>query len=69
MNKINLINKVVDGEHISPVLPEDIKNYFESSPTPGTYDEDRSDSELDYTGVLLEAEEILTLEEMRKLFI
>lgn len=48
---------------------EDIKNYFESSPTLGTYDEDRSDSELDYTGVLLEAEEILTLEEMRKLFI
>ena len=28
MNKINLINKVVDGEHISPVLPEDIKNYL-----------------------------------------
>ena len=48
---------------------DDIKNYFESSPTIGTYDEDRSDSELDYTGVLLEAEEILTLEEMRKLFI
>ena len=48
---------------------EDIKNYFESSPTLGTYDEDRSDSELDYAGVLLEAEEILTLEEMRKLFI
>ena len=48
---------------------DDIKNYFESSPTLGTYDEDRSDSELDYTGVLLEAEEILTLEEMRKLFI
>lgn len=48
---------------------DDIKNYFESSPTLGTYDEDRSDSELDYTGVLLEAEEILTLEEMKKLFI
>ena len=48
---------------------DDIKNYFESSPTLGTYDEDRSDSELDYAGVLLEAEEILTLEEMRKLFI
>ena len=48
---------------------DDIKNYFESSPTLGTYEEDRSDSELDYTGVLLEAEEILTLEEMRKLFI
>ena len=48
---------------------DDIKNYFESSPTLGTYDDDRSDSELDYTGVLLEAEEILTLEEMRKLFI
>jgi hypothetical protein len=48
---------------------DDIKNYFESSPTLGTYDEDRSDAELDYTGVLLEAEEILTLEEMRKLFI
>ena len=48
---------------------DDIKNYFESSPTLGTYDEDRSDSELDYTGVLVEAEEILTLEEMKKLFI
>ena len=48
---------------------DDIKNYFESSPTLGTYEEDRSDSELDYTGVLLEAEEILTLEEMKKLFI
>ena len=48
---------------------DDNKNYFESSPTLGTYDEDRSDSELDYAGVLLEAEEILTLEEMRKLFI
>ena len=48
---------------------DDIKSYFESSPTLGTYDEDRSDSELDYAGVLLEAEEILTLEEMRKLFI
>ena len=47
---------------------DDIKNYFESSPTIGTYDEDRSDSELDYTGVLLEAEEILTLEEIKKLF-
>ncbi|MEC7786357.1 MAG: hypothetical protein VX579_05345 [Nitrospinota bacterium] len=48
---------------------DDIKNYFESSPTLGTYEEDRSDSELDYTGVLLEAEEILTFEEMKKLFI
>ena len=48
---------------------DDIICFFESSPTLGTYDEDRSDSELDYTGVLLEAEEILTLEEMRKLFI
>ena len=48
---------------------DDIKNYFESSPMLGTYEEDRSDSELDYTGVLLEAEEILTLEEMKKLFI
>ena len=48
---------------------DDIKNYFESSPTLGTYEEDCSDSELDYTGVLLEAEEILTLEEMKKLFI
>ena len=47
---------------------DDIKKYFESSPTLGTYEEDGSDSELDYTGVLLEAEEILTLEEIKKLF-
>ena len=28
MSKINLIEKIVDGEHISPVLPDDIKNYL-----------------------------------------
>jgi len=28
MNKINLINKIIDGENISPVLPEEIKNYL-----------------------------------------
>ena len=28
MNKIKLINKKVDGELISPVLPKDIKNYL-----------------------------------------
>ena len=27
-NKINLIEKVVDGEKISPVLPEEVKNYL-----------------------------------------
>ena len=26
MNK--LVEKIVDGEHISPVLPDDIKNYL-----------------------------------------
>ena len=28
MNKIKLINKKVDGELISPVLPKDVKNYL-----------------------------------------
>ena len=28
MSKIDLIEKIVDGEHISPVLPDDIKNYL-----------------------------------------
>ena len=28
MNKINLIEKIVGGEHISPVLPDNIKNYL-----------------------------------------
>ena len=27
-NKINLEDKIVDGQHISPVLPEDVKNYM-----------------------------------------
>jgi uncharacterized HAD superfamily protein len=28
MSKTELIEKIVDGEHISPVLPDDIKNYL-----------------------------------------
>ena len=28
MNKIKLINKKVDGELISPVLPKNVKNYL-----------------------------------------
>ena len=28
MSKIDLIEKIVDGEHISPVLPNEIKNYL-----------------------------------------
>ena len=28
MSKINLIEKIVDGKHISPVLPNEIKNYL-----------------------------------------
>ena len=28
MSKIYLIEKIVDGEHISPVLPDEIKNYL-----------------------------------------
>ena len=27
-NKINLEDKIVDGQHISPVLPEHVKNYM-----------------------------------------
>ena len=27
-NNINLEDKIVDGQHISPVLPEDVKNYM-----------------------------------------
>lgn len=26
--KVDLIEKVIDGQHISPVLPEDVKNYL-----------------------------------------
>jgi len=48
---------------------DDIKQYFESSPKLATYEEDLSNSELDYSEVLLEAEEILTFEEIKKLFI
>ena len=28
MNKIDLIEKIVDGQHISPVLPDEVKNYL-----------------------------------------
>ena len=28
MSKINLINKTIKGKKISPILPEDIKNYL-----------------------------------------
>ena len=28
MSKIDLIEKIVDGKHISPVLPNEIKNYL-----------------------------------------
>ena len=28
MSKIDLIEKIVDGEHISPILPNEIKNYL-----------------------------------------
>ena len=28
MSKTDLIEKIVDGEHISPVLPDEIKNYL-----------------------------------------
>ena len=27
-NKINLEDKIIDGQHISPVLPEHVKNYM-----------------------------------------
>ena len=47
----------------------DIKQYFESSPKLGGYEEAVSNSELDYSDVLQEAEEILTLEEIKKMFI
>ena len=28
MSKIDLIEKLVDGQHISPVLPDNVKNYL-----------------------------------------
>ena len=28
MSKTDLIEKIIDGEHISPVLPDEIKNYL-----------------------------------------
>ena len=48
---------------------DDIKQYFESFPKLGTYHEELSDSELDYPDVLQEAEEIITLEQIKKLFV
>ena len=48
---------------------DDIKQYFESSPKLGICEQEMSASELDYSDVLQEAEEILTLEEIKKLFI
>ena len=47
---------------------EDIRNYFDSSPQLGSPDQEVSDSELDFTDVLQEAEEILALEDIKKLF-
>ena len=48
---------------------DDIKQYFKSSPKLGTYEQEISNSKLDYSDVLQEAEEILTLEEIKELFI
>ena len=51
------------------ISKDEIKQYFESSPKLSTYEEALSNSELDYSDVLLEAQEILTLEEIKKFFI
>ena len=48
---------------------DDIKQYFKSSPKMDTCEQEISSSKLDYSDVLQEAEEILTLEEIKKLFI
>ncbi len=47
---------------------EDIRNYFDSSPHLGSTEQGESDSELDFSGVLQEAEEILAVEDIKKLF-
>jgi len=47
---------------------EEIRSYFDSSPQLGSPDQEVSDSELDFTDVLQEAEEILALEDIKKLF-
>jgi hypothetical protein len=48
---------------------KDIQNYFDSSPQFG-FGEDESPSEdMDYSDVLLEAEEILALEDIKRLLL
>ncbi|MBC8283829.1 MAG: hypothetical protein H8E32_08460, partial [Nitrospinae bacterium] len=47
---------------------EDIRYYFQSSPQLGSSEQELSEQELDYSDVLQEAEEILALEDIKKLF-
>ena len=47
---------------------KDIRNYFDSSPQLGSLDQGLSNLDLDFSNVLQEAEEILTIEDIKKLF-
>jgi hypothetical protein len=48
---------------------EDIRNYFYSSPQLGPCEQESSDSEMDFPDVLQEAEEILAIEDIKRLFL
>jgi hypothetical protein len=47
----------------------DIQSYFESSPQIGHDEQEASDQKIDYPDVLQEAEEILALEDIKRLFL
>ena len=47
---------------------KDIQNYFDSSPQFDSLDQELSNSDLDFTNVLQEAEEILATEDIKRLF-
>ena len=47
---------------------KDIRNYFDSSPQLGPLDQGLSNPGLDFSNVLQEAEEILAIEDIKKLF-
>ena len=48
---------------------EDIQNYFNSSPKFDSGDNESSNEDIDYSDVLLEAEEILVLEDIKRLLL
>ena len=47
----------------------DIQNYFDSSPQFGFSEDESSSEDMDYSDVLMEAEEILALEDIKRLLL